>query len=270
MKKEYITWLKENVGSCLSWSITLAWLIFIYFKIHDGVLPKNLNEFGDFIAGAFAPLAFFWLVRGFYQQGKGLEQNSEALKIQADELRKTTEALEMQVQEMKLALEQQTILSETTKKDLELSKQSFEHHLSVQHISSQPFFHIPKVTASKEDHIYLNVSFSNSRATCREVKILFKDFINSISFGLKHFDLVRGNNSEIYEMKSLIVPDAIQFNKDNNHILFTMKIWYLDSLDGEHYQELHLVIVKANNMTEYEVLVQRPRQNIGSFNPIKI
>lgn len=85
----------------MSWAITFAWLIFIYFKIHNGILPTNLNEFGDFIAGAFAPLAFFWLVRGFYQQGKGLEQNSEALIMQAMELSNSTKALNAQVIEQK-------------------------------------------------------------------------------------------------------------------------------------------------------------------------
>lgn len=120
-------WFKKNVGSCLSWAITFAWLIFIYFKIHNGILPTNLNEFGDFIAGAFAPLAFFWLVRGFYQQGKGLEQNSEALKMQAIELKKTTEALELQVKEMKASVEQQSRLA-----------QVYEDELQQKHFQVQP------------------------------------------------------------------------------------------------------------------------------------
>lgn len=127
------------------------WLAHFYlFKIHNGILPTDLNEFGDFIAGAFAPLAFFWLVRGFYQQGKGLEQNSKALKLQSIELEKTPQALELQVEEMKLALAQQTILSETTKQDLELSKKAFEHQIKTQHISVQPFFHI-SVVATQSD-----------------------------------------------------------------------------------------------------------------------
>lgn len=104
MLKKLFKWLKENFGSCISWALTGAWLIFIYFKISTGDLPENLNEFGDFLAGAFAPLAFFWLVRGFYQQGKGLEQNSEALKMQATDLEKTTQALELQVQKMQASV----------------------------------------------------------------------------------------------------------------------------------------------------------------------
>jgi hypothetical protein len=93
--------IKNNLGSCLSWAITFAWLIFIYLKIKNGTLPSSLNEFGDFVAGAFAPLAFFWLVRGFYQQGKGLKQNSEALNIQAQELQKSSQALALQATELK-------------------------------------------------------------------------------------------------------------------------------------------------------------------------
>lgn len=129
MGSNLINWLKLNFGSCLSWAITISWLIFIYFKIHNGILPTDLNEFGDFIAGAFAPLAFFWLVRGFYQQGKGLEQNSEALKLQAIELKKTTEALELQVKEMKASVEQQSRLA-----------QVYEDELQQKHFQVQPYF----------------------------------------------------------------------------------------------------------------------------------
>ncbi|HRN46231.1 MAG TPA: hypothetical protein PLH20_15905 [Flavobacterium sp.] len=122
-------WLKGSFGSCLSWALTGAWLTFIYFKIRNGELPKNLNEFGDFLAGAFAPLAFFWLVRGFYQQGKGLEQNSEALRMQATELKKTTKALELQVEEMRASVSQQAKLA-----------QVYEDELQQKHFQAQPYF----------------------------------------------------------------------------------------------------------------------------------
>jgi hypothetical protein len=45
------------------------------------------NEWGDFLAGVFAPLAFLWLVLGYFQQGDELRLNTEALKLQAEELR---------------------------------------------------------------------------------------------------------------------------------------------------------------------------------------
>ncbi|MEP2534057.1 hypothetical protein [Shimia sp.] len=47
----------------------------------------KLNELGDFLAGAFGPLAIFWLVLGFFQQGKELRNSVDALNLQAEELR---------------------------------------------------------------------------------------------------------------------------------------------------------------------------------------
>lgn len=60
-----------------------------------GRLPElkamPLNNLGDFLAGAFGPLAILWLVLGFFQQGIELRQNTEALRLQADELQKSAE-----------------------------------------------------------------------------------------------------------------------------------------------------------------------------------
>ena len=50
-----------------------------------------LNEVGDFLAGAFGPVAFLWLILGFLQQGDELRQGTEALKLQAEELRNSVE-----------------------------------------------------------------------------------------------------------------------------------------------------------------------------------
>ncbi len=47
------------------------------------------NEWGDLAAGFAAPLAFFWLVLGFLQQGKELRLSSRALMLQVEELRNT-------------------------------------------------------------------------------------------------------------------------------------------------------------------------------------
>jgi hypothetical protein len=61
----------------------------------SGRLPElkamPLNNLGDFLAGAFGPLAILWLVLGFFQQGIELRQNTEALRLQADELQKSAE-----------------------------------------------------------------------------------------------------------------------------------------------------------------------------------
>ncbi|MDA9095245.1 hypothetical protein N9J88_02445 [Porticoccaceae bacterium] len=53
------------------------------------VMP--LNEFGDFLAGVFGPLMLFWLILGYIQQQKELRQNTKALQLQADELKRSVE-----------------------------------------------------------------------------------------------------------------------------------------------------------------------------------
>lgn len=52
----------------------------------DDLKCLGLNELGDYLAGAFGPLALAWLVFGYFQQGDELRQGTEALKLQATEL----------------------------------------------------------------------------------------------------------------------------------------------------------------------------------------
>lgn len=47
------------------------------------LLAKDLNEVGDFLAGAFSPLAFLWLVVGYFQQGHELSASVTQLERQA-------------------------------------------------------------------------------------------------------------------------------------------------------------------------------------------
>ena len=50
----------------------LAGLASYTFANFDAISRLPANAHGDFAAGAFAPLAFLWLVLGFFQQGEEL------------------------------------------------------------------------------------------------------------------------------------------------------------------------------------------------------
>ena len=65
-------------------------LLYVGLNVDDfaGLEP---NELGDFAAGAFAPLAFLWLVLGFFQQGEELRYSGKALWLQGEELRNSVE-----------------------------------------------------------------------------------------------------------------------------------------------------------------------------------
>ncbi len=75
------------IGVC----VTVVWLIgaalLVYAKRGE-LASMPLNAWGDFFAGAVAPLAFLWLVLGYVQQGEELRVNTEALLLQHAELQR--------------------------------------------------------------------------------------------------------------------------------------------------------------------------------------
>lgn len=97
-------------------TITCIWFLGIYrFCFLNGYkLPESLNELGDFLAGIFAPVAFFWLILGYMQQGKQLDQNTKALEQQE-------RALQLQIDEMKESVQQQKEIAKTNEKSLQAS-----------------------------------------------------------------------------------------------------------------------------------------------------
>ena len=48
-----------------------------------------MSAYGDFLAGAVAPIAFLWLILGYMQQGQELKENTNALRQQKDEYSKS-------------------------------------------------------------------------------------------------------------------------------------------------------------------------------------
>jgi hypothetical protein len=68
-----------------------GWILVASFRRSE-LFALTLNELGDFLAGSFGPIAFFWLVLGYIQQGKELKVSSDALRLQAAELKSSVEA----------------------------------------------------------------------------------------------------------------------------------------------------------------------------------
>lgn len=68
----------------------LAFGLGLWMKFGD-VAGMSLNEWGDFVAGAFAPVALLWLVIGYYQHGEELRFNTRALHAQQVELQRQAE-----------------------------------------------------------------------------------------------------------------------------------------------------------------------------------
>ena len=89
----------------LGLSLTLFWLLLGGLYISQEIGWNNFSslkaaELGSFLEGAFAPLAFLWLVIGYFLQQKELEQNTLAIRAQAEEIQRTAEQAVIQTEQM--------------------------------------------------------------------------------------------------------------------------------------------------------------------------
>ena len=80
---------------------TLLWIVLGVLYISQVVgwgefVKQNAPSLGSFLEGAFAPLAFLWLVVGFFLQQKQLKENTEAVQLQYGEMRRSAEQAEIQ------------------------------------------------------------------------------------------------------------------------------------------------------------------------------
>ena len=119
-----------NTKAWIGLAVSLAYVAIVATIILLGITIDDLtlNEFGDFLAGAFAPLAFGWLVLGFFQQGDELRNSTNALRLQADELR--------------ASVEQQRKLVQITREQLDYERERASAAEAENHRISQPKFQI--------------------------------------------------------------------------------------------------------------------------------
>lgn len=111
--------IKDNLGLIFISVLTILylWLTCDFLIDFEELRKLQLNEKGDFLAGIFSPLAFLWLVYGYLQQGQELKQNTEALRLQAVELRNS---VAQQAEQVRLTTEQLSLM--TQKETLEIDK----------------------------------------------------------------------------------------------------------------------------------------------------
>lgn len=81
--------------------VTVGWITggLVYFNLQAGSLREmQVDELGGFLEGAFAPLAFLWLVIGMFIQQKELADNTEVMRqsmLQAQQQAEAMAAMEV-------------------------------------------------------------------------------------------------------------------------------------------------------------------------------
>ncbi len=87
-------------------TLTFSWLLTLSLYVSntigwDNIRHAPIETVGNFLEGAFAPLAFLWLVIGYFLQKKELAQNTDAIKMQYIEIQKSAAQAEIQSEAIK-------------------------------------------------------------------------------------------------------------------------------------------------------------------------
>ncbi|WP_369919770.1 hypothetical protein AB8E32_13935 [Marinomonas polaris] len=148
-------WIKQNKGFLaliifsIIWCSGALWLLSprIYLASFD--IKMGLNELGDYLAGVFSPLAFLWLVYGYFMQNK-------ELKNQIIEIKNTSN----------------------------LNKKILEHQININNKNQEDRLRIKKPIFTKlTTHILpksdlLSISFKNIGSEIYDFSLLRKEYSN--------------------------------------------------------------------------------------------
>lgn len=161
--------------------LTLGYALFAWWLVGDRIQTlrtMDLNEVGDFLAGAFGPVAILWLVLGFFQQGIELRQGTDALRLQAKELSNS--------------VEQQTELVAAQKASLVNYERSLEPLLKMNvtdaGMDDGGFYVNLEIVNSGGycDCVEIELSAANSDQRVRDADPLFTDAYCNVRFGELH------------------------------------------------------------------------------------
>lgn len=216
-----------------NWGIIFTSIISIFYLYLTGNFIINLDEFnslklnekGDVLAGIFSPLAFLWLVYGYLQQGHGLKQNTESLRLQAIELKNSVDE---QKKLIKIHEEDQKVRFEQAKPILVFDNLHFnpeESQMIQDPFTSEPFyepkqqdvcFHLKNLGAPiKNVHCFrngnlinnINLLEKNSKEftviflTTEEEQALLENSHLEIQFSLKYTDMLGLEHTQLYSIR---------------------------------------------------------------------
>jgi hypothetical protein len=199
----------------IGWLLTTLWVIFIAAFILSrwgNVKLLYPNEMGDFLAGAFAPLAFLWLVIGYFQQGEELKQNTRALELQAEEL--------------KNSVEQQKIIAQANLEEIEHLKAQALDAKREREASWKPYFSSETtLLRNKQPGHVMYFRISNHGRTVRHVSAALRCSDNSFEDKsqlncLDSMDLWTDGTSRNF---SLVIPKVQEIVGKHMFIDFTYK-----------------------------------------------
>jgi hypothetical protein len=196
------------------WLAVAVWWTFYRPCTAWAVPTMDPNAWGDWAGGTFAPLAFLWLVVGYFQQGEELRDNVRALRLQE-------EALQLQVKELKESVEQQTAMAKASARQAELLERNQEIALRAQVLAHQPRFVGFHGIFLDEEMKRLTFSVSNEGVTCYDVAVFAISTTDEVPF------------PEVF---------SVWHAETGQQIVQVLDVWPVDKLGVEiTYRDAHLV-----------------------------
>lgn len=148
----------------IGFGITAVYMLLVakYSCLHySDIISLTPENIGNFLGGVFGPLALAWLILGFYQQGIELKQNTEALRLQ--------------VQELAESVKQQTELVAVTREQVHAADAALEFERKRYHKEIQPELKIVEdIRHFREGEIIgLSLKMANMGHKARNIVISF-------------------------------------------------------------------------------------------------
>jgi hypothetical protein len=199
--------LKQKRLNTLDWrlvlatTITLFWLGFGIFYLGTYIgwsqfFEQPLDSLGSFLEGAFAPLAFLWLVIGYFLQQKELSENTAAIQKQHIEMQKSSEHAAIQATSIQISVlhsQQQSFI-----RIYELVRVSLGSVIGMLYLSSQG-------------------QTGSALISTDEMRRLWSDMVNGdVELFVRRFLFINGGDEQ--DMQELLFGTEIRTRHSNNFI----------------------------------------------------
>ncbi|HHQ6565536.1 TPA: hypothetical protein ACSTJX_000332 [Serratia fonticola] len=220
--------------------ITVVYFFALCFVIVNLNLAHftSWNELGDFLAGAFSPVAFLWLVLGYLQQQKELQQNTKALELQALELKNSVDQYKSMVEVARdqLNYDREFLIREEARKEKEV----------------KPDVNLVRVTwiakANNDDYVY-EITFSNDAYEARNVEVFISPaFGDKQSFSYKSIKEDNIKLPVIYAKRNMM-PEK------------TSLIIKYESILGWRYEKEYILTINSKAAYDFELCRDDDTQN---------
>lgn len=183
------------------------------------------NELGDFFAGVFGPVALFWVVLGFFQQGVELRHSVETLKLQAEEL--------------KNSVEQQRELVKVSRDQIEFDRQAIDAQNVRYQKSIRPDFYLQAGGGMfrGDGHSKHGITILNRGEIATDVRIIIHP--KPISLVPMSFTSIgRGDSKKI---------DVVFLEKNDRECNFILEMNFVDTSGSENIDKYDIRLHKGEN-----------------------